>query len=656
MIRQNMLNTNLAESVVVLAVRGLSWLIRALPLEMALRCGRVVGHVIARIHPRRRIAYVNIKAAFGNRYSAKERKDLVSRNIIHLAQNIVEMLSFRKMNLDYFRTYIRAVHLERYVQAIQDAQGTLLITPHFGNWELTQIISCVLGKPLYVLERQQKHTQLDDFLNELRSAHGSVPIRKGRGVRDFIRVLRANGVVGALGDLSGGRDGSKVCFFGRRTTAPSGIFWIARRTGSAVLPCFMVRENGAHHRIFVEEPLRLACTDDEERDVQEYLQSYYHLLENWVRRYPDQWFWLYKRWKYCFTKRILILRDNRPGHQNQLEAIARELEQLRVRLSEDYEFQFHRVDVKFKSSWHQKLFFVLGVFLIPFAQSRLQFLSFFFEPQCASVLRDLHADLIISAGSSLAPLNLILQRENLARSIAVMKPPFPYGPRRFDLSIIPSHDRWSSGRVVWTTVPPSRVDEELLRNSAEDLKRRAELQTCNVPRISVFIGGSTKKYRFELDQFRKWLDRLKTCTEELGYELLVTTSRRTDPEISAVVKDELAQYPLCKLLVIANESNADQVVYGMLALSEVALVTEDSISMISDAVRARKRVLVLRLGNGKLSRKHKHFQQTLTRRGLVHVANALDFRAKFEAANGGEIEDVTRRESRRIQEALRSLL
>ncbi|OGX05608.1 MAG: hypothetical protein A3G87_00590 [Omnitrophica bacterium RIFCSPLOWO2_12_FULL_50_11] len=648
----------LLEAVTVTVLRSLSRLVQAMPLETALACGHAAAQVIARIHPRRRIAYVNLKAAFGNRYSAKERKVLVQKNIAHLSQNAVEMLRFSKMDLDYYRTYITFVNRERYEQAIRDEKGAVLMTAHFGNWELTQIVSCVLGKPLYVLARQQKHAQLDDFLNELRSAHGSVAIPKGNRVRDLVRVLRANGVIGALGDLSGGRDGARVRFFGRRTTAPSGIFWIAQQTGSLIFPCFMVRENGAHHRLFVEEPFGLASSGDEERDVHESLRNYYRLLETWILRHPDQWFWLYKRWKYCFTKRILILRDDRPGHQNQVEAIVREFEELRARLSEDYEFEFQRVDIKFKSAWHRRLFFIVALFFLPFAQSRLHILSFFLEPECARILRDAHADLILSAGSSLAPLNLVLKRENLARSIAVMKPPFPYGPRGFDLSIIPAHDRWfpSCGRVVRTVVSPSRVNDELLQKSGEALKQAIKLKAGDVLRMSVFIGGSTGGYRFEAAQFRKWLGELKSCSKEAGYDLLVTTSRRTDPEMSAIIKGELAQYPSCKLLVIATESNLDHVVYGMLALSEVAVVTEDSVSMISDAVRAGKRILVLQLGNGKLSRKHKRFQETLASQGLVNVANVSNFRTQLEAVYSAKIENVTRHESKHIQESLRSLL
>ena len=639
-------------------VRLLSLFLQLLPIEAALSLGRGVGVFLAWTNHRRRLAYVNLKAAFGNRFNAEERKQIVRKLYAHLAQNVVEILCFPKLDHRYFERWISVNGRERYERVIRQNQGTVLITPHFGNWELSQVLSALAGKPLYVLARQQKYTRLDDFLNELRSAHGSVTIHKGGGVRDFIRTLQEGGLAGVLGDLSGGRAGSVVRFFGRKTTAPSGIFEIAKMTNSVVLPCFIVRLDGPRHQVFVEEPFSLVETGDEERDMNEAVQNYYRLLESWITKYPDQWLWVYKRWKHCFTKRVLILRDEQTGHTRQSEAVAREFERLKGSLPAEYEFEFSSIDVKFKSNRHRKLFFLLAFFIRPFAQGRLGVLNFFFESSCTKALQETHADLIISAGSSLAPLNLLLRQENLGKSIVLMKPSFPYVARFFDLLIIPVHDllpkRFS--HVVRTFVTPSRTDEVSLQTSADKLQKAVPLSSTGKKRISVFIGGKTKSYRFQSEVFRKWLGELRRCAEESDFELLVTTSRRTDPEISAMVKEELAQHPATKLLVIANEANFEDVTSGMLALSEVACVTEDSVSMISEAVSAGKNVLVMQLGNGKLSKKHSRFHKALETDALICLADAANFRAKLAALNGSKRDHVAKHQSKLIQEALRRLL
>lgn len=647
------------DSVVVFLIRQLSLILQALPHRIALAIGRFFGLLFSKIHYRRRIAYANLKAAFGDKFSARERKKIVARHFLNLAQNVVEVLRFPKLSLHYFSKYISVTGREHYEALARKNQGTLLIMPHFGNWELSQILSALVGKPLHVLARQQKHSPIDDFLNELRSSHGSTTIYKGGALRELIRVLRQGGMVGVLGDLSGGREGTKVQFFGRKTTAPFGIFEIAERTNAAVLPCFMIRlDGGPHHQVFVEEIFPLAKTKDGNTDIPGSVQNYYHLLEKWIRKYPDQWFWMYKRWKHCFTKKVLILKDECAGHANQSESIERELKQLNQRLDGNYDFEFKSVHVQFKSMLHKKLFYVLAFFFLPFAQGRLRFLRFFLTPDCAQTLEHQFADIIISAGSSLVPLNLLLKKENLAKSVVIMKPSFPYSPEWFDLSILPMHDQLkkASNSIVRTLIALNKVEEGLLETAAKKFSGQILPKTTGRKRISIFIGGPSKSYDFNRDEFQKWIRELKICVEKQNYELLITTSRRTSHGISEIVKNEFSKHPMTKLLVIANEANIEGVTYGMLAHSDIAMITEDSVSMISEAVSAGKQVLVLQIGNGKLPKKHNHFHELLEENKLIHLANASNFYSKLTSANGTTAREVMKNQSMQIQEALRKLL
>ncbi len=647
-----------ADSIAVVFVRCLSFFLQALPLEWALGLGRFFGTVAFHTSGRRKLAYVNLKAAFETSCDARERNAIVRRHFQHLAQNVVEMLRFPKMDQRYFDRFITAHHRERYEAARRQNRGLVLLTPHFGNWELTQILAALHGQPMTVLARAQKHNRLNDFLNELRSSHGSIAIQKGTSdVRGFIRVLQNHGMVGALGDLSGGRDGSPIRFFGRKTTAPAGVFKIAKRTGSAVLPCFMVRTKGPRHEIFIEEPFLFASNGHEECDVEKCLESYYRLLEKWIRQYPDQWLWVYKRWKHCFTKRVLFLKDGRAGHEHQSEAVQSQFEQLGNMLPR-YEFEFRSVDVRFKSAWHQKLFFAFAFLFRPFAQGHLGILKFFVSRECAKALQNTHADFIISAGAGLVPMNLLLKSENLAKSVVLMRPPFPYRSDWFDLLIVPAHDQFlKDGKtVVRTLLAPNKIDDQLLRSSAEELKEVVNESSERAKRISVFVGGNTKSYRFEPRRFEKWLEELKTCAEEAGLELLITTSRRTDPKTSEMIKRIFQTHPSCKLLIIANEQNRPNAAYGMLALSDAAVVTEDSISMTSEAVGSGKHVLVMKLGNGKLSAKHVRFQETLLSHSLISVADLDHFKSELGRLNLNGPSGIRHLESKKIQEALRNLL
>lgn len=647
----------MADFVFVLLIRLVSFLLQQLPHRPALAVGSALGWTLSKTHSRRKVAYTNLKAAFGNQYDSRQRQQISERHFINLAQNAVEILRFPKLDLNYFSHYVAVNGRERYEQLINENRGVVLITPHFGNWELSQILSALAGRPLHVLARQQKHSRLDDFLNELRSSHGSTTVHKGGAVKELIRILRHKGLVGVLGDLSGGPDGVRVHFFGRLTTAPSGIFEIASRAEVDILPCFMVRINGPYHQVNIEEVFHLAKFPDGTTDIEGTVHKYYRLLEKWISKVPDQWFWMYKRWKRCFTKKILILKDERAGHTNQSEAIVQEFKRIQQTEGNEYEFEFKTVDVQFKSAFHKKLFYLFAFLLRPHAQGRLNLLTFFLSPQLAGSLQEEFADIIISTGSSLAPLNLLLKEENQAKSIVVMKPSFPYSVNQFDLSILPMHDRVAkkATAVIRTLIAPNQVSEEAIQKARERLSAYFPPKNGH-KRLGIFIGGESKSYRFNTEEFKKWVSELKECTKKLNYELLITTSRRTNGEISKNLKQEFSTEPSTKLLVIANESNLDQVTYGMLADCDVAVITEDSVSMISEAISAGKPVLVLQIGNGKLPKKHQQFHRLLAEQELVQLVSPAHFYKVLEHINGTEIKTIRDHQSQKIQEALKKLL
>src|SRR3989338_4893336 len=119
--------------------------LQVLPIEAALAIGRLFGFLVFFLSKRRQVAYVNLKAAFGTRYQARERKQIVRNNFCHLGQNVVEVLCSPNVGRSwYMDRYIKLNHLDHYEEAIRGEQGVILLTPHFGNWELLQIIPSLL--------------------------------------------------------------------------------------------------------------------------------------------------------------------------------------------------------------------------------------------------------------------------------------------------------------------------------------------------------------------------------------------------------------------------------------------------------------------------------------------------------------------------------
>ncbi|PIQ85642.1 MAG: hypothetical protein COV74_08060 [Candidatus Omnitrophica bacterium CG11_big_fil_rev_8_21_14_0_20_45_26] len=613
------------------ALKILARLAQLLPNACYPFTATLLGKLAYCLDKRRYVAYANLKAAFQTRYSPKELKGIIQRQYEHLCYCFLEILNFPKMDQAYINQFVTMENGHWYEEAVQKKRRAMLMTAHFDNWEMLQTYSGIRGYPLYVLVRDQRHTKLNDFLNQLRESHGATPISTtGMGLRDLVRTLKQGNPVGVLGDQGGGRDGSYVRFFGRKTTAPKGLMSMALRCEADVIPCFSVREKGLYHRIIMKAPLLLSQTGDELKDDLINNQLFLDQLEPMIQAYPEQWLWIHKRWKFCFTKRVVVLEDERAGHAAQARAVGQQFHELHRELPHYDEFQIDRVPVRYKSKRHRFLFTYLSWIMHPFAQSRLSWLNFFFTHETTNQLNQIpHADFVVTCGAGLTPLAWWLKSEFLSKIIMVMKPAFPFSRFRYDVMVVPKHDQTTHlrGKTIPTSAALCWIDKKQMESEGERLSGQLKLNGAR--RISIFIGGETKKYRLNDHRVDQWLAAANQLSQKEKFDLLVTTSRRTSVLTAETVKRTLSANQRCRLLVIANEKNIENVTLGMLALSDIVVVTEDSVSMISEALAAGKRVLVMKVGNGQLSEKHQLFQQTLKNDGLIETATEVDFEEKI---------------------------
>ena len=560
------------------AVRAFARAVRMLPLAASCALGRFLGRVawwiLAR---RRRVAYADLKAAFGTRYDAAGRRRLVRLHFEHMGLSLIELLRFPLLTRESVEHDIAIPELQRFYDAVHQDRGVVLLTAHFGNWELLQIVSAIFGKPIHALMRDQKFPRLNGLLNEFRRSRGSGVVSLGMGLRDLLRALRRRELIGVLGDQSAGKhQGLIVSFFGRKTTIPTGAFELAGRTGCVLLPAFIIREKDMTHRIRLGEPVECPALAGDEEAYRPLVDAYVRTLELLIAANPEQWLWAKKRWKYCWTKRILILSDGKPGHFKQSEAVAEAFRAVTTQHGRPgMDYPMNRIEVEYRSSMHRLLFFFFGFFFHPWAQGRLSWLRFFLKPGCASALEGAGADFVISSGSSLVPLNLCLARENRAKSAVVMKPPFPYNFLHYDLALVPAHD---TGRVPTEAVRTALALSSPRPESDELFDLRSELRDPDSVKIAVFLGGPTREYGMRPETIRQLLAILDEVPEG---DYLVTASRRTPPAVNVLL--DAAAHPKCQKMVLPFKDGRAGWVPAFLEMAKIVVVTEDSISMISEA-------------------------------------------------------------------------
>ena len=261
-------------------------------MKLARGIGRLAYYVMAK---RRNVAILNLKAAFGEKYSSAERKEIVRKMFLNLAMNFMELLLLPRFDRDWFKKNVTMENFQLVDDMIKKGHGIIFLTAHYGNWELASVAASLSGYPMFVVGRIQKPKFLFELIVKHREISGCRHVTKGMSMREMLRGLKDNNIFGMLGD-QGGRTGVKRKFFGRNVFIAEGAFRMSQSTGGVILPAFIRRENGSHHLV-IEKPIlgdKVPVTDEMRLKA---VDDYVRLLENYASKYPDQWMWTHRRWK-----------------------------------------------------------------------------------------------------------------------------------------------------------------------------------------------------------------------------------------------------------------------------------------------------------------------------------------------------------------------
>jgi len=430
----------------IAAFRGLSTLFNRIPSSVSVGIGKWLGETAYFIPSKRKgVAYADLKAVFGSRFSESERWKLIQRNYGYLGEILADLLCFPRMTKESMGKTIKVHHEERYLNTQAKNKGVIVLTGHFGNWELLQFVSNVYyDHPVYMIAAGQKHNKMNDYLNSLRSCQGSTVITRGKGMGlvAAYRALKQNKTAGVLGDQDAGkREGIIIPLLGRKTTIPTGPFELALKTGAPLFPCFLVRTNGPEHELYMEDPIWCDLKKDPETEIKNGVLKFVSLLEGMIQKFPSQWLWGTKRWKYSWTKRILILADKDLTQLNEAKRLTEMFQNVKTQYGRPgMEYPTKTIEVCFKSLWHQRFFGLFVLLCLPWIQGRLGWLHIFFEPETQKALREASMDFVISGSPSLTPLNLCLAKECHAKSILLNRPPQLFSGHRYDMALEKASD------------------------------------------------------------------------------------------------------------------------------------------------------------------------------------------------------------------------
>ena len=246
----------------------------------------------------RRVGMRNLEIALPE-LSSKTRKKILKGVYVHLGWQLVEFCRMPRYTAKNTRTWLRTEGLEHYLAAQAKGKGVLVITAHLGAWELSSFYHSLMGHPMGMVIRRLDNRRLDEYVNGIRCLHGNYVLHKDDFGRGLLTAMHEGGTVGILMDTNmTPPQGAFVDFFGVQACTGTGLAHVARKTSAAVLPGFMLWEPSERRYVLHFGPeVEIPHTDDVSADILAGTELCTRVIESWIRRYPDQWLWIHRRWK-----------------------------------------------------------------------------------------------------------------------------------------------------------------------------------------------------------------------------------------------------------------------------------------------------------------------------------------------------------------------
>jgi KDO2-lipid IV(A) lauroyltransferase len=263
------------------------------------RLAECLGWIWRRVDRRHReIVLRNLKLAYGDELDQEKREAICRQVFNHFARVVLEipyLWMLNPANVDEFATFSGLEHFEA---ARKKGKGILVFTAHFGNWEIMALAFSLRYYTINFVVRPLDNPDLDKLIDKVRCRTGNRTIPKKGSVRQLLRLIRQKEIVALLIDQNvDWYDGVFVPFFREIACTNKAAAILALRTGIPVVPILNARQPDGRYHVFVLPEVPLINTGDLIRDTEENIANFNRIIEQVVRRNPEQWFWMHQRWK-----------------------------------------------------------------------------------------------------------------------------------------------------------------------------------------------------------------------------------------------------------------------------------------------------------------------------------------------------------------------
>jgi KDO2-lipid IV(A) lauroyltransferase len=245
----------------------------------------------------RLIALHNLSQSFPDKRS-EEIVKIAIKSYRNFSFVVAEFFDIPYLNKGNLHRWVSIEGLDNYNRACSEEKGVLLFGAHFGNWEIGNAALAVMTQPFVFVYRILDSPLLEKVITGVRASYGNISLSKENTMRKMIRLLKNGATVNMLIDQNvAWYGGVFVDFFGRQACTTSGLALLALHTKAPVLPAFTRRLSNGKYLLEIGKKVEIISSRNREADVLVNTQNFTRIIEEQIRKYPEQWFWVHQRWK-----------------------------------------------------------------------------------------------------------------------------------------------------------------------------------------------------------------------------------------------------------------------------------------------------------------------------------------------------------------------
>ena len=277
----------------------LSFIFGVLGLKLSRKIAPILASVFFYLIPiRKKVVLENLKIAFPEN-DVFSNKKLAYRIYKSFSISIIEIMSLSFLKKSELLNAVECENPELILEKYNSGKGVILLSSHFGNWELLAIsVAIHIELPFSVIVKPMRNPLVYEWMNKSRTKFGNEVVPLGVSIRKTYQRLKEKKIVAMVADQRGSKDGVKVDFFGKLVPVYTGPASLSLKTGAPLLCGIAIRGENYKYKMKLVEISQENLPESEEEKIQEISQRYTSYLEKIIREYPEQWLWMHKRWKY----------------------------------------------------------------------------------------------------------------------------------------------------------------------------------------------------------------------------------------------------------------------------------------------------------------------------------------------------------------------